>query len=111
MRAIQRLADIDIAEPRDHALIKAAPPSGWSSCWRRSAPTSLHRIHCRRARAETFQQRLIVECPAGDDLHVTEAARIVEDNGRATTCEHHMIVRAILSSRVVNCPERSFHRP
>ena len=51
MRAVQRLADIDIAEPGDDALVEQRRLQRWSSCRRRLAPASRRRTRCRAARA------------------------------------------------------------
>ena len=44
---------------------------------------------------------------ARDDLHVAEAARIVESHGRAGRhVKHHMIVRAVLAARMMELARR-----
>ncbi len=95
MRAVQRFADIDVAEPRDHALIEQ----------RRLE----RRLLARRRRAASIaasnslpsgsgpmraQQRLLVELRARHDLHRAEPARIVEGDHRAVRhVKHDMVVR------------------
>ena len=58
------------------------------------------------------QQRLLVQPGARHELHRTEAARIVEGDGRAIRhVEHHMVVRGALGALVIvlawaRCPCR-----
>src|SRR6185437_738768 len=102
LRPEQRFADIDVAEPCDHALVEqrrleAGLPVG--------AGTRQHGgIECvaERFRTEPVQQRFILDRAAGDHLHVAEAARIVEDHGRARGhVKHHMIMGMVLAARMM----------
>src|SRR5258708_5272104 len=83
MRTKQRLADIDVAEPRDHALIEQRRLQAGLLV---GAGARQHRrveFVAERFGTEAAQERLPLQRMARNDLHVAEAARVVEDNGRA----------------------------
>ena len=102
MRAKQRLADIDVAKPRHHALIEQRRLQAGLLV---GAGVRQHRrieFIAERLGAEPLQQRLFLDLVAGDDLHVAEAARIVEDHGCARRhVEHDMVVGAVLAARMM----------
>ena len=78
MRAVKRLADIDVAEPRDHTLVGER---GLERGLLAAARPRQHRgveFVAERLGPERAQERLLVELFARDDLHGAEAARIVE---------------------------------
>ena len=104
------------AAPRTHRCCRGrprpsgptAPPSARSSCQRRLPPASRRRTHCRAARGRAASIiGSLVERVARDQLHVAEAARIVERDDRAVRhVEHHMIVRRELAARVMEFARR-----
>ena len=108
MRAKQRLADIDIAEPRDHALVQQRRLQAGLLV---GAGARQHRgveFIAERLGTEALQQRLVLDPVAGENLHVAEAARIVENNRRARRhVEHDMVVRAILVARMMEFAGRA----
>ena len=83
MRAKQRLADIDVAEARDHALVEQRRLQAGLLVGAGARQHGGIELIAERLGAEPLQQRLLVERVARDDLHVAEAARIVEDDVRA----------------------------
>src|SRR3569623_2105529 len=107
MRAKQRLADIDVAKPSDDALVEQR------RLQRSLFPRAGLRQHggikriAERFRAERLEKRFIVEIGACDDLHVAEAARIVErDHGAIVHLEHDMVVGRVLATRKLNRARR-----
>ena len=85
--AMQRLADIDVAEPRDDALIEQRRlQAGVLAGARLRQHGGVERV-AERLGAERAQQRLVAEPRARHQLHRAEPARIVEADHRArTTC-------------------------
>ena len=102
MRAVQRLAHIDVAEARHHALVRQRRLERGLLA---SASLRQHRAVERiteRLGAEQLDHRVAGKLVAHDQLHVAEAARIVEGDDRAIRhVEHHMIVRGELAARVM----------
>ena len=98
-RAEQRLADIDIAEAGDDALVAER---GLQRGLLAGAGSRQHggvEFIAERLRPERAQQRLLVELGARHQLHRAEAARIVEgDDGAVRHVKHHMVVRRALWS-------------
>ena len=107
MRTEQRLADIDVAEACDHALIE-------QRCFQAGllvgAGSRQHRgveFIAERLGTEALQKRFLFQLAARDDLHIAKAARIVEDNSRARRhVEHDMVMRAIFAARMVEFARR-----
>ena len=101
-RAPQRLADVDVAEPRHHPLIGERRLEA-----RLLGPTGV-RQHggvegvAERLGPERAQQRLLLELGARHQLHRAEAARIVEgDPGAVRHVKDHMIVGGVLRLRMM----------
>src|SRR6185437_9011152 len=98
-RAVERLAHIDIAEPRNYALIEqrrlqAGLPVGTGL----RQHLGVERI-AERFGAEPPQQRLVIERLAGDDLHIAETPGVVENHIRARRhVTHHMVMRGVLAA-------------
>src|SRR3974377_1951229 len=74
MRAKQCLADIDIAKPRDHALIEQSGLQAGLLVGACASQQGGVELIAERLRTEVLEQRLAVERVAGDDFHVAEAA-------------------------------------
>jgi hypothetical protein len=94
---MQRLANINVAEPRDDALIEQ----------RRFEARLLAAARCRQHRGiegvaerlgtKAAQQRLIIELVAPHQFHRTEAARIVKRHARTgPQMKYHVIVGEVL---------------
>ena len=102
-RAAERLADVDVAEPRDDPSGRAARPSGWSSCRgtpcaSMAASNALPSGSGPSARSSGSSSSFA----ARHELHRAEAARIVEAHRRARRhVEHHMVVRQVLGAVVI----------
>ncbi len=82
-RAKQRLADVDIAEPGDDALIQQRR---LEACFLALAGARQHggvEFITERLRAQSVEQRFGVELAPRHDLHEAEAARIVEGRDRS----------------------------
>ena len=94
---MQRLADVDIAEPGDDALVEQRR---LEACLLSRAGVRQHGgVECvaERLGTEAFEQRLGVELVARDELHRAEAARIVESHdGAGRHVKDDMIVRDVL---------------
>src|SRR6185369_15190198 len=96
-RAIESLADVDVAEPGNDALIGKRRLEGRllspaSARQRRGAEGVAERLG-----AEPAQERLGLEVLPWHDLHRAEAARIVERNDRARRhMKYDVVVRAVL---------------
>src|SRR6516162_45291 len=102
MGAVQRLADIDVAEPGNDALIEQCRFQA-----RLFAATGCRQHRGIKGIAEWLrtkpaQKRLTVELFARNKLHRTEAARIVEGHARAgRQMEYDVIVGEMLAALVV----------
>src|SRR5437763_16616440 len=107
MRAVQRLADIDVAEPRNHALVQQRRLQAGLLAGAGSRQHPRIEFVAERFGAETSEQRPIIESLAGKDLHVAKAARSTEDNSRARRqVEYHTDTRAISPARMANFARR-----
>src|SRR5665213_3929856 len=107
MRAEQRLADVDIAEAGDHALVEQRRLQAGLLV---GASLRQHfgvEFVAERFGAKPHEQRLLVERLARDDLHVAEAARVVEHH-RCTRrhVKHHMIMRSVLTAGMMELARR-----
>ena len=93
-RAIQRLADIDVAKPSDHALVAER---GLERGLLAGAGLRQHggvEFIAKRLGPERRQLRLLLELGARHQLHRAETARIVEGHGGAVRhVKHHVVVR------------------
>ena len=106
-RPMQRLADIDIAEPRDQPLIekqrlhrRLPPPKGLRE--KRRVERLLQRFD-----AEPLEELVAVELARGDEQHEAETARVViGDAGAVLHVEDDMIMRGALVARMVEKPRQ-----
>ena len=107
MRAKQRLADIDVAEARDHPLIEQRRLQAGLLVGAGSRQHLRVEFIAERLGAEALQQRLILERVPRDDLHVTEPPGIVEDHiGARRHPKHHVVMRAIVVARMMELAGR-----
>ena len=112
MRTIERLADIDVAKSRHHALVEQrCLQTGFLVVTGARQHRGVEFI-AERLRAQALQQRLILHLMAGNDLHVTETARIVEDNrGARGHVKHDVVVGTVLIARVMEFARRHLAVP
>ena len=102
-RAVERLADIDVAEPRDHALVEQRRLQAGVLAPARRAPASRHRMRCRAARARA-------RAAAAPRRASARGTSFIEPNRRGSLkrivrarrhAEHHMVVRQVLGAVVI----------
>ena len=103
MRAVQRLADIDVAEPGNDALIRQRGlQRGLLAVAGLRQHRGVERIAERLRPERTHHRFAASSVVARDQLHEAEAARIVERDDRAVRhVEHDVIVRRELAARVM----------
>ena len=108
---MQRLAHIDVAEPRDDGLVEQRGlHAGLLALARRRQHRRVERI-AERLRPDELQQRFGRQRIRRNDLHETEAARIVEGHRRARRhVEHDMVVARGLAALVMEFAGVSSHR-
>ena len=102
MRAVQRLAHIDVAQPGHHALVRQRRlERGLLGSAGFRQHRAVERI-AERLRAEQLDHRIARQRVARDQLHVAETARIVEGDDRAVRhVEDDVVVRRELAARVM----------
>ena len=102
MRAVQRLAHIDVAEARHDLLVRQRRLQ--RRLLARAGPRQHRAVEriAERLGAERLDHRVLVQVGARDQPHVAETARIVERHDRAVRhVEHHMIVRGEFAARMM----------
>ena len=108
-RAVQRLADVDVAEPRHDLLVRQRGLERRLLALARARQHGGIEFVAERLGAERAQQRLAVEFGARNELHHAEAAGVVEGDARARRhVEHHVVVRRAASSAHGNSRPASF---
>src|SRR5262249_6449602 len=79
-RAVERLADVNVAEPGHHLLVRQRGLERGLLALARAREYGGIEFVAERLGAERAQQRLALELGAGDELHHAEATRVVEGN-------------------------------
>ena len=111
-RAMQRLADVNVAEPGDDALVQQRRLQ--ARLLALAGPRQHRGVEgvAERLGAEPVEQRLGIELCARHDLHRAEAARIVEGHDRARRhVKDHVIVGRMLRAFVIDSGRAPCRRP
>jgi hypothetical protein len=99
---VQRLADIDVAKTRDHALVEQRRLQVGLLAGAGTGQQRGVELIAQRLGAESFQERLLLDLRPPHDLHVAEATRIVErDDRTARHVKDDVIMRAIVAARMM----------
>ena len=101
--SVQRLADIDVAEPGDDALVEKQALDRRPAA-RRERARQIGGVEpaAERLGAEALEPGMLIQRVGGDEVHVAEAARVVEGDQRAGLgLEHDMGVLRIRRLREV----------
>ena len=97
--AVQRFDDVDVAEPSDDALIQQRRFDRRLLVRERAFQIRLMKLIAERLRPHRLEEGMRVEFALRDQIHVAEAARIVELKPRALLhLDHDMRVRGIVGS-------------
>ena len=83
MRPEQRLADVDVAEPRDHPLVEQRRLQARLLVGAGARQHGGVEFVAERLGAKAVQERLLVQRMARNDFHIAETARIVKNHGCA----------------------------
>ena len=104
---MQRLADVDVAEPGHHLLVRQRGLEA-----RLLAAAGLRKkpgveLVAERLGADLLHQRVVGELGARHQQHEAEAARIVEgDAGAGRHVKHDVVVRPVVRARMVEVARR-----
>src|SRR5262245_42319367 len=101
-RAVERLADVDIAESGDDLLVRQRGLERGLLALARARQHAGVEFVSERLGTERTQQWLLVERGAGNELHHAETARVVEGDARARRhVEYDVVVGRVLRALVV----------